>query len=44
MGTRVRDLGRMGTSNPWTPWRVLGQAFWVSELVLAQIEAGGIKG
>lgn len=32
-----------GTSDPWPPWGVLGQAFWVSELVLAQIEAGGIE-
>lgn len=34
----------MGTSNPWTPRGVLGQAFWVSELVLAQIEARGVEG
>lgn len=32
------------TSDSWTPGSVLGQAFWVSELVLTQVEAGGIEG
>lgn len=31
------------TSDSWTPGGVLGQAFWVRELVLAQVEAGGIE-
>lgn len=36
--------GRMGTSDPRPAWAVLGQAFGVSELVLTQVEAGGIEG
>lgn len=31
------------SSDSWTPGGVLGQAFWVRELVLAQVEAGGIE-
>lgn len=33
-----------GTSDSWAPWSVFGQPFWVSDLVSAQIEAGGIEG
>lgn len=40
----LRNCGRMGTSDPRPAWAVLGQAFRVSELVLTQIEAGGIEG
>lgn len=40
----LRNCGRMGTSDPRPPGAVLGQAFGVSELVLTQIEAGGIEG
>lgn len=43
-GAELRNCGRMGTSDPRPPWAVLGQAFGVSELVLTQIEAGGIEG
>lgn len=44
MGAKVKNWSRVGTSDSRTPCAVLGQAFWVSELVLAQIEAGGIQG
>lgn len=44
VGGKDEEAGRLGTSDSWTTWAVLGQAFWVSELVLAQVEAGGIEG
>lgn len=39
----MMNWGGVGTSDPWPALVVLGQAFRVSELVLSQIEAGGIE-